>query len=123
MLPTSFRSLESDRRAWNPALVPRNQEYGYLLPSIFELIQFQADLEVFVNNVLDTWGLIDPNRILVKGKIHVLTHLVDDVRRFGPAVIFATKIQECWNTIFRHEDGSSLQIVISEMTVWHRFFT
>ncbi|KAJ6576116.1 hypothetical protein DFH09DRAFT_1078464 [Mycena vulgaris] len=61
----------------------------------------QADLEVLINNVLDLWGLIDPNRILVKGKLHALTHLGEDARRFGPSVLYATEIFECWNSIFR----------------------
>ncbi|KAJ7477826.1 hypothetical protein B0H11DRAFT_1726278 [Mycena galericulata] len=66
-----------------------------------EIKNFPADLEVLINNVLDIWGLIDPNRIFVKGKLHVLTHLVEDIRRFGPAVLYATEIFECWNAIFR----------------------
>ncbi|KAJ7769297.1 hypothetical protein B0H16DRAFT_1660998 [Mycena metata] len=35
------------------------------------------------------------------GKLHVLPHTPDDVRRFGPCIIFATKIFECWNAVFR----------------------
>ncbi|KAJ7729213.1 hypothetical protein B0H14DRAFT_3617621 [Mycena olivaceomarginata] len=62
---------------------------------------YLADLQVLVHNLLDIWGLIDPNRILVKGKLHVLPHTLDDTRRFGPCVIFATEIFECWNAIFR----------------------
>jgi hypothetical protein len=54
-----------------------------------------------MNNLLDIWGLVDPNRILVKGKLHVLSHTPEDARRFGPCIIFATEIFECWNTIFR----------------------
>ncbi|KAJ7836514.1 hypothetical protein B0H13DRAFT_1913006 [Mycena leptocephala] len=78
-------------------------ELGALLwfPEIKNMDIYLADLNILINNVLDIWGLIDPNRILVKGKLHVLTHLVDDVRRFGPSVIYATEIQECWNAIFR----------------------
>ncbi|KAJ7877746.1 hypothetical protein B0H14DRAFT_3781958 [Mycena olivaceomarginata] len=62
---------------------------------------YLADLEILINNLLDIWGVIDPNRILVKGKLHVLAHTIDDIRRFGPSVIYATEIQECWNAIFR----------------------
>jgi hypothetical protein len=50
---------------------------------------------------LDLWGLIDPARILTKYKLHVLSHLPDDIRRFGPAILFATEGFECWNAIFR----------------------
>jgi hypothetical protein len=38
---------------------------------------------------------------MTKVKLHVLTHLVDDIRRFGPAVRYATEIFECFNHIFR----------------------
>ncbi|KAJ7444523.1 hypothetical protein B0H11DRAFT_1746826 [Mycena galericulata] len=70
-------------------------------PEIKNMDVYLARLSFLINNVLDIWGLIDPNRILVKGKLHVLTHLVEDIRRFGPAVLYATEIFECWNAIFR----------------------
>ncbi|KAJ7757921.1 hypothetical protein B0H16DRAFT_1457492 [Mycena metata] len=70
-------------------------------PEIKNMDVYIADLDVLVNNLLDLWGLIDPNRILVKGKLHVLPHTPDDVRRFGPCLIFATEIFECWNAVFR----------------------
>ncbi|KAL6300498.1 hypothetical protein BKA93DRAFT_696210, partial [Sparassis latifolia] len=40
-------------------------------------------------------------QILVKGKLHVLKHILADIRRFGPAVRFSTEIFECFNVIFR----------------------
>lgn len=61
----------------------------------------QEDLEVFVGNLLDAWATYDPNRILVKMKLRVLTHLVEDVRRFGLVILYSTEIFECWNAIFR----------------------
>ncbi|KAJ7115666.1 hypothetical protein C8R44DRAFT_880092 [Mycena epipterygia] len=78
-------------------------ELGALLwyPVIKAMDLYLADLQILIDNVLDIWGLIDPNRILVKGKLHVLSHLVDDARRFGPPVLYATEIFECWNAIFR----------------------
>lgn len=51
-------------------------------------ITLQADLDIMVANVLDIWATIDPNRIIVKPKLHVLTHLQDDVRRFGPPALY-----------------------------------
>lgn len=54
-----------------------------------------------INNVLDAWAAVDPRRILTKTKLHVLVHLPEDIRRFGPAVIFATEIFECFNSVFR----------------------
>lgn len=61
----------------------------------------QSDLQVCIDNVLDLWGLIDPARIMTKYKLHVLSHLPGDIRRFGPAILFATEGFECWNAIFR----------------------
>ncbi|KAJ7861580.1 hypothetical protein B0H14DRAFT_2505983 [Mycena olivaceomarginata] len=67
-------------------------ELGALLwyPEIKNMELYLADLEILVNSLLDIWGVIDPNRILVKGKLHVLAHTIDDIRRFGPSVIYAT---------------------------------
>lgn len=62
---------------------------------------FQADLQILIENVLDAFAEIDPTRILLKVKLHILTHIVDDIRRFGPAVRFSTEIFECFNAIFR----------------------
>ncbi|KAJ7362677.1 hypothetical protein DFH08DRAFT_910804 [Mycena albidolilacea] len=63
--------------------------------------QYLADLQTCIDNVLDIWGLIDPARILTKYKLHVLSHLPDDVRGFGPAILFATEGFEGWNGVFR----------------------
>jgi hypothetical protein len=51
--------------------------------------------------VLDIWGLLDPNRILQKPKLHLLEHLIEDIRRFGPATLFATETFESYNSVFR----------------------
>jgi hypothetical protein len=56
---------------------------------------------VLVDNLLDLWTIFDPMRIVTKVKLHVLTHLVDDVCRFGPAILYSTKVFECWSAIFR----------------------
>ncbi|KAJ7436399.1 hypothetical protein FB451DRAFT_1344639 [Mycena latifolia] len=78
-------------------------ELGALLwfPEIKDMDVYLNDLKVLVANILDIWGLIDPQRILVKGKLHVLSHLTEDILRFGPAILYATEIFECWNAIFR----------------------
>ncbi|KAJ7852212.1 hypothetical protein B0H14DRAFT_3137185 [Mycena olivaceomarginata] len=67
------------------------------------LVCFVTKLPISKFSSITFWisGVIDPNRILVKGKLHVLAHTIDDIRRFGPSVIYATEIQECWNAIFR----------------------
>jgi hypothetical protein len=51
--------------------------------------------------VLDLWAVFDPSRIQYKYKLHVLSHLKADILRFGPAILFATEIFECWNAVFR----------------------
>ncbi|KAH9835337.1 uncharacterized protein C8Q71DRAFT_870860, partial [Rhodofomes roseus] len=68
---------------------------------IRDMDQYTADLEILIANVLDIWAIIDPNRILTKNKLHVLTHLIANIRRFGPAILYSTEIFECWNAIFR----------------------
>ncbi|KAJ6617785.1 hypothetical protein B0H10DRAFT_2189857 [Mycena sp. CBHHK59/15] len=78
-------------------------ELGALLwyPEIRNLEEYLADLQICIDNVLDLWALIDPARIVTKYKLHVLPHLPDDIRRFGPAILYATEGFECWNAIFR----------------------
>jgi hypothetical protein len=58
-------------------------------------------LDILINNLLDAWAVFDPRRILTKYKLHVFSHLKDDIRRHGPAVLYSTEIFECWNAIFR----------------------
>ena len=63
--------------------------------------RLQADLDVAVANVLDIWAKIDPNRITTKPKLHILTHLSSDVRRFGPAALYEVEGFEASNKTFR----------------------
>jgi hypothetical protein len=58
-------------------------------------------VQVLVDNVLDCWCEADPARIGTKPTLHVLTCLVENLRRFGPAILYSTEIFECWNAIFR----------------------
>ncbi|KAJ6617842.1 hypothetical protein B0H10DRAFT_1796504 [Mycena sp. CBHHK59/15] len=80
-----------------------NGELGALIwyPEIKNMEQYLADLQVAIDNVLDHWAIVDPTRIINKFKLHVLPHLPDHVRRFGPSVIFSTEVFECWNAVFR----------------------
>lgn len=34
-------------------------------------------------------------------KLQILPNLVDDIRRFGPAIRYSTEVFECFNAIFR----------------------
>lgn len=56
---------------------------------------------MLINNVLDIWATIDPRRIINKIKLHIFVHLEENIRRFGPAILYSTEIFECWNAIFR----------------------
>ncbi|KAF8505214.1 hypothetical protein JB92DRAFT_3084144 [Gautieria morchelliformis] len=60
----------------------------------------QGDLRILIANVLDAFDLVDPARILENGKLHILTHLVEDVERFGPAIQYATEVFESFNHVF-----------------------
>ncbi|KAJ3545720.1 hypothetical protein NMY22_g2322 [Coprinellus aureogranulatus] len=78
-------------------------ELGALLwiAEIGDLDSYLADLTILIDNVLDAFAAIDPSKILVKIKLHLLKHLPAHIRRFGPAVRFATEVFESYNTIFR----------------------
>ncbi|KAF7358148.1 hypothetical protein MVEN_00862900 [Mycena venus] len=62
---------------------------------------YLAQLKIAIANVLDAFDAVDPCRILVKIKLHLLAHIPDDVRRFGPSIRFATEIYEAYNAVFR----------------------
>ncbi|KAJ7310144.1 hypothetical protein DFH08DRAFT_718875 [Mycena albidolilacea] len=70
-------------------------------PVIKDMEQYLADLTVAIDNVLDRWAIVDPTKITQKYKLHVLPHIPSAVRRFGPSILFATEIFECWNSVFR----------------------
>ncbi|KAF8514684.1 hypothetical protein JB92DRAFT_3115468 [Gautieria morchelliformis] len=46
----------------------------------------KGDLRILVANVLDVFDAVDPACILDKGKLHILSHLPEDVERFGPTI-------------------------------------
>ncbi|KAJ7049000.1 hypothetical protein C8F01DRAFT_1355847 [Mycena amicta] len=60
-----------------------------------------ADIEVAVANVLDAFCEIDPSKMLLKSKLHLLVHLVKDIRKLGPLVGVATENFESHNAVFR----------------------
>lgn len=62
----------------------------------------QSDIDIAAANVLDIAAVIDPSKIVLKIKYHLLSHLREDVIRFGPLVGVATEVFECFNAIFRY---------------------
>jgi hypothetical protein len=66
-----------------------------------DLQMIQSDLDILIGNVLDAFALIDPSKIIDKMKLQILPNLVEDIRRFGPAIRYSTEIFECYNAIFR----------------------
>ncbi|KAJ7887199.1 hypothetical protein B0H13DRAFT_1627546 [Mycena leptocephala] len=85
------------------ALVRALGELGPILwmPVIDNMEEYLADLQILIDNILDAFAAIDPSKILIKLKLHVLEHIPDDIRRRGPAVRFSTEVFECFNAIFR----------------------
>lgn len=63
---------------------------------------FKNCVEIAAANVLDIAALIDPSKVIAKIKYHLLTHLKDDIIRFGPLVGVATEVFESFNAIFRY---------------------
>ncbi|KAG9090973.1 hypothetical protein FRC07_011969, partial [Ceratobasidium sp. 392] len=53
---------------------------------ITDLEAYLADLSILIDNVLDAFTKLDPGRVIAKLKLHILTHLVEDIRNHGPAI-------------------------------------
>ncbi|KAG6913726.1 hypothetical protein DXG01_004700, partial [Tephrocybe rancida] len=68
---------------------------------IRNLEEYLSDIDVAVANVLDIAAVLDPSKIVAKIKYHLLSHLRQDITRFGPLVGVATEIFESFNTVFR----------------------
>ncbi|KAF7344774.1 hypothetical protein MVEN_01638400 [Mycena venus] len=84
-------------------LVKTVSELGPLLwvHEIDNMTQYVNDLSTLIGNFLNAFGDQDPAKLLVKIKLHLLPHIVEDAVRFGPPIRNATKVFECFNAIFR----------------------
>ncbi|KAJ6624719.1 hypothetical protein B0H10DRAFT_2162124 [Mycena sp. CBHHK59/15] len=67
---------------------------------IDDMKQYTADLTILIGNVLDAFGDCEPSKIIVKIKLHLLPHLIEDAIRFGPPIRNSTEAFECFNAIF-----------------------
>ncbi|KAJ7230962.1 hypothetical protein B0H12DRAFT_1029729 [Mycena haematopus] len=85
------------------AMIKAAGELGARLwvPEIDNTEEYLDDLKIAIANLLDAFDAVDPLRILAKIKLHLLAHIPDDVRRFGPLIRWATEIYESHNAVFR----------------------
>ncbi|KAI9064035.1 hypothetical protein FKP32DRAFT_1714529 [Trametes sanguinea] len=70
-------------------------------PEIHDLAEYKQDLQVAIANVLDLFAEIDPTKVVDKVKLHILSHTLEDVARFGPLLNVITESFESFNGIFR----------------------
>ncbi|KAJ7129877.1 hypothetical protein C8R43DRAFT_896658 [Mycena crocata] len=68
---------------------------------IDDMDKYVNDLTILIGNVLDAFGDQDAAKILLKIKLHLLPHIVEDAVRFGPPIRNSTEVFECFNAIFR----------------------
>ncbi|KAF9044483.1 hypothetical protein BJ165DRAFT_1347605, partial [Panaeolus papilionaceus] len=71
-------------------------------PEIRDMDQYLADVATAAENVLDIAALVDPFKIVVKIKYHLLAHLTQDIKQFGPLVGVASEVYKAFNGIFRY---------------------
>ncbi|KAJ7203369.1 hypothetical protein GGX14DRAFT_535928 [Mycena pura] len=71
------------------------------IPEIDDMEKYIPELTTASANLLDVFDAVDPLRILVKIKLHLLAHLPKDIRRFGPAIRSSTEVYEAFNGVFR----------------------
>ncbi|KAI0082710.1 hypothetical protein K474DRAFT_1585163 [Panus rudis PR-1116 ss-1] len=69
-------------------------------PEIHNLNEYITSLEKAINYFLDRSCALTP-RWFNKPKFHILLHLPDHIRRFGPAILFATEGFESFNAVIR----------------------
>ncbi|KAJ4497274.1 hypothetical protein C8R41DRAFT_760050, partial [Lentinula lateritia] len=69
-------------------------------PKINDIDQYLEELKKTIDHFLDCSCRLTP-RWFNKPKFHVLLHLPDHIRRFGPAMLFATEAFESYNAIIR----------------------
>ncbi|KAJ2972426.1 hypothetical protein NUW54_g12270 [Trametes sanguinea] len=71
-------------------------------PEIHDKETYKNDLTIAIANVLDLFAENDPTKIVEKVKLHILSHGIEDVSRFGPLIGMCTEGFESFNGIFRN---------------------
>ncbi|KAH7911093.1 hypothetical protein BJ138DRAFT_1151546 [Hygrophoropsis aurantiaca] len=69
-------------------------------PKIDNIDHYMVELKAAIKRFLDCTARWTP-RWFNKPKFHLIVHLLDHIRRFGPAIIFATEGHESYNSIIR----------------------
>lgn len=62
----------------------------------------QSDIRIAIENTLDLFAVIDPSKISTKIKMHLLDHIPEDIRNFGPIIGRSTEVFESFNAVFRY---------------------
>ncbi|KAF9541558.1 hypothetical protein CPC08DRAFT_803425 [Agrocybe pediades] len=68
---------------------------------IDDMDQYLDDLKIHIANFLDAFAELEPSKIIMKAKLHLLVHLPEDIRRFGPPIRYSTEVYESFNRVFR----------------------
>ncbi|THU86694.1 hypothetical protein K435DRAFT_868003 [Dendrothele bispora CBS 962.96] len=76
--------------------------YFAICKAIEKLEEYLSDLCIAVANVLDAFGAADPEKITAKIKLHLLTHLEEDVRAIGVLLGAITENYEGYNAVFQY---------------------
>jgi hypothetical protein len=96
-----------------------------LIHKVIVDIILKEDIKVLVGNVLDAFDEVNPIKILIKIKLHLLVHLPKDILHFGPAIRNSTEVFECFNgishflSILSNHQALSCDIVIKFVSMEH----